>query len=148
MESPVDVQQLVSGAGDAIIASDLAGKIVLWNGAAERVFGFSAAEALGQSLDLIIPEPQRERHWHGYDDTMKSGKTQYGTSLLRVPALHKDGHRLSIAFPVSLLSAEGTGPVHCVAIIRDETERWTSERALRQRLRELEETLGQTETAR
>ena len=57
----------------------------------ERMFGFTEAEALGQSLDLIIPQRQRQRHWDGYDKTMETGHTKYGTDVLRVPALHKDG---------------------------------------------------------
>ena len=91
MPTNIDLKQLVAGAGDAIIVCDAEGAIVLWNQAAERIFGFTEAEALGQSLDLIIPERQRQRHWDGYDKTMETGITKYGADLLRVPALHKDG---------------------------------------------------------
>lgn len=146
MTAAIDFEQLVRAAGDAIVASDAAGAITLWNAAAERIFGFTEGEALGRSLDLIIPERQRRRHWDGYETTMRSGQTRYGADLLRVPALHKDGRTLSIAFTVSLLTVAGEGADGAVtgiaAVIRDETSRWTEERALRRRLAELEAEQG------
>ena len=139
----VDFEQLVRSMGDAVVVTDGKGDIVLWNAAATRIFGFSEAEALGRSLDIIIPERQRDRHWDGYEKTMSSGQTRYGTTLLRVPALHKDGHTLSIAFTVALLKGE-QGQVEGVgAIIRDETSRFQDERALRKRITELEARLAQ-----
>ncbi|MBT2322260.1 PAS domain-containing protein [Variovorax paradoxus] len=134
----VDLQQLVAGAGDAIMVCDAKGAIVLWNAASERIFGFSEAEALGKSLDLIVPERQRGRHWEGYDKTMATGITKYGADLLRVPALHKDGHTLSIAFTVSMLFSEDRKVTGIVAIVRDETARFAEERKLRARLVEVE----------
>jgi PAS domain S-box-containing protein len=134
----IDLAKLVEAAGDAIVAADAQGKIVLWNPAAERIFGFSGAEALGQSLDLIIPERFRERHWQGYDDVMRSGTTRYGTDVLRVPALRKDGRPLSIAFTVALLKAPDGKVESIVAIMRDDTARWNEERALKKRIVELE----------
>ena len=134
----IDLKQLVEGAGDSIIVCDAQGAIVLWNKASERIFGFTEADALGKSLDLIIPERQRQRHWDGYDKTMATGITRYGADLLKVPALHKEGRTLSIAFTVSLLQdAEGkvTG---IVAFVRDETARFAEDRKLRARLVELE----------
>jgi PAS domain S-box-containing protein len=136
--SSVDLDKLVAAAGDAIIASDPSGAIVLWNAAAQRIFGFSASEALGQSLDLIIPERQRQRHWDGYDKTMRTGQTRYGADVLRVPALSKDGRPLSIAFTVSLLHDTDGKVSAIVAIVRDETTRWSEERQMRIRLAELE----------
>jgi PAS domain S-box-containing protein len=137
VHSTLDLTQLIAGAGDAIIVSDAGGSITLWNPAAERVFGFTEEEALGQSLDLIIPLRQRQRHWDGYQKTMETGITKYGADVLRVPALHKDGRTLSIAFTVSMLSTDGkvTG---IAAIVRDETRRFAAERELRKRLTELE----------
>jgi PAS domain S-box-containing protein len=102
------------------------------------MFGFTAAEALGHSLDLIIPERWRQRHWEGYQRVMRTGQTRYGTEVLRVPALHKDGRTLSIAFTVALLQGGDGGIQAIAAIVRDETARWDEERALRQRLAELE----------
>jgi PAS domain S-box-containing protein len=138
MSRPFDPEQFVQAAGDAIVAAGTDGSIVLWNPAAERMFGYTASEALGQSLDLIIPERFRRRHWDGYRQVMQTGHTRYGTDVLRVPALHKDGHTLSIAFTVALLNTRETPGRVIAAIIRDETSRWTEERALRQRLAELE----------
>jgi PAS domain S-box-containing protein len=138
MNDILDVPSLVQAAGDAIIAADTDGKILLWNPAAERMFGFTAAEALGHSLDLIIPERWRQRHWEGYQRVMRTGQTRYGTEVLRVPARHKDGRILSIAFTVALLRGGDGGIQAIAAIVRDETARWEEERALRQHLAELE----------
>jgi hypothetical protein len=93
---------------------------------------------MGQSLDLIIPEKQQKRHWDGYHKTMKSGQTRYGNDLLRVPAIHKNGHRLSIAFTVALLYSTDNQITGIAAVIRDETERFNQDRELRKRLAELE----------
>jgi PAS domain S-box-containing protein len=138
MNSTLDLQSLVQAAGDAIIAADTDGKILLWNPAAERIFGFTVEDALGHSLDLIIPERLRHRHWAGYQRVMRTGQTRYGTEVLRVPALHKDGRTLSIAFTVALLHT-GDGAIQAIAaIVRDETARWEEERALRRRVTALE----------
>jgi PAS domain S-box-containing protein len=134
----LDLQSWVRAAGDAIIAAGTDGKIILWNPAAERIFGFTAEEALGQSLDIIIPERLRDRHWEGYRRAMQTGQSRYGTEVLRVPALRKDGRSLSIAFTVALLRSADARIEAIVAIVRDETARWEEERALRRRLAELE----------
>ena len=88
LETPIDYQQLVEVIGDAIVVADTSGAISLWNPAAERLFGFTQAEALGNSLDLIIPERLQERHWTGYRKTMASGETRYSHDVLRVSAVH------------------------------------------------------------
>lgn len=137
----MDLEQLVTTAGDAIVAADPQGEIVLWNPAAERIFGYSRAEALGRSLDLIIPERYRERHWHGYRKVMQSGETRYGTEVLRVPASRKDGRPLSIAFTVGLIKGPDGKVQFIVAIMRDDTARWSEERALKKRLAEAESKL-------
>lgn len=138
----IDLGQLVEGAGDAIVVCDARGEIILWNPACERIFGFSREEAMGRSLDLIIPERQRQRHWDGYEKTMETGITRYGTTLLKVPSLHKSGRTISIAFTVSLLR-DSDGKVNAiVAMVRDETERFAQERAMKARLAQLEQ--GQT----
>jgi PAS domain S-box-containing protein len=142
MSVSIDLNQLVEAVGDAIVVCDASGAITLWNPAAERMFGFSQSEAVGQSLDLIIPERQRQRHWDGYNKTMETGQTKYGHDVLRVPALHKEGRPLSIAFTVALLYSPEKTVSAIVAIIRDETVRWGEERTLRQRLKELEAAAG------
>ncbi len=134
--------QLVRGTGDAVVIADVAGRITFWNDAATRIFGWSAAEAVGGSLDLIIPERQRGRHWTGYEATMATGTTRYGDSLLQVPALRADGSPCSIAFTVTLLRDDAGALLGIAAVIRDETERWLADRALRARLRELEAAAG------
>ena len=134
----MDFEKLVQAAGDAIVAADREGKIVLWNRAAERIFGFAQGEALGRSLDLIIPERFRERHWQGYRETMRTGVTRYGAEVLRVPALRKDGRPLSIAFTVGLILTAEKQVATIVAVMRDDTARWDDERAMRKRLAELE----------
>lgn len=137
-----DLSQLVDAVGDAIVVSDAQGLITLWNPGAARMFGFTDAEALGQSLDIIIPEKQRERHWDGYEKTMKSGVTRYGNDVLRVPAINKAGEPMSISFTVGLLfNADGTvGSI--AAVMRDETRKFLQDKALRQRMRELEMQIG------
>jgi len=142
LKSEIELHQLVEAIGDAVIAADRNGAIALWNPAAERIFGFTETEALGRSLDLIIPERQRERHWNGYNQTMQTGQTRYATDILRVPALHKDGHRLSIAFTVALLYSAENEVTGIAAVVRDETMRFKEERDLRKRLEALEASSG------
>src|SRR4029434_1576078 len=135
---PFDFEAFIQSAGDAIIAAGTDGSILVWNPAAERIFGYTEAEALGHSLDLIIPERLRNRHWEGYRQVMRTGQSRYGTEVLRVPAVHKDGRALSIALTVALLYSRDEEVQAIAAIIRDETSRWKEERALRQRLAKLE----------
>ena len=142
MNSSIDPAALLEALADAVIVCNAKGAIVVWNGAAERVFGYARAEALGQSLDLIIPERLRKRHWEGYDQTMATGITKYGTDVLRVPAVDKAGNSLSIAFTVAMLYG-ADGKVSAIAsIIRDETSRFADERALKKRVTDLEAQLA------
>jgi PAS domain S-box-containing protein len=130
--------RIVEGAADAVIYAEREGTIRIWNAGAERIFGFTAAEAVGRSLDLIIPERQRPRHWEGWERVMKTGVTRYATETLAVPALRKDGSTISIEFTIQLVrDASGVilGPA---AIVRDVTARFQREKELRARLRELE----------
>lgn len=137
----LDFGQLVRAFGDGVIVCDAAGTIVFWNDAATRIFGFTQEDALGQSLDLIVPQRQQERHWDGYHKTMATGETRYGADLLRVPALHKEGKPLSIAFTVALLHGPDGKVSGIAAVVRDDTARWNDERALKARVRELETAL-------
>jgi PAS domain S-box-containing protein len=131
-------QQILNLAPDAILFADREGIIRLWNKGAERIFGCTAEEAIGQSLDLIIPEKLRERHWEGYHKTMATGETRYGTEMLAVPAMHQDGSRMSTEFSIVLLSDDDGKPLGVAAIMRDITERRQQEKELRDRLAELE----------
>jgi PAS domain S-box-containing protein len=138
MQGNIDFKALVAGIGDGVVVCDAKGAIIVWNGACERIFGFTEQDALGQSLDIIIPERQRQRHWDGYDKTMATGQTRYGNDLLRVPALHKEGKPLSIAFTVAMLYADDGSVSAIIAVVRDETVRWTEERALKAKVAQLE----------
>jgi PAS domain S-box-containing protein len=136
---PVDPRRILDGSPDAILIADREGKVRYWNAAAERVFGFPAAEAVGASMDLIIPERLRGRHWDGWETTMRTGVTRYGEGqLLAVPALHKDGRQLSIEFSIQLLQDGGGRIEWVVALFRDVTERFQREKALRAQLKALQ----------
>jgi PAS domain S-box-containing protein len=140
-------RRILEDAPEAILVADRAGTIVFWNAGAEAMFGHAAAEAVGQTLDLIVPEPQRARHWAGYQHAIEAGTSRYGRDLLAVPALRKDGSRLSLEFHVVLLRA-ADGQVEAIAaIIRDVTERWQRERGLRQQLQALQARLEQERPA-
>ena len=127
---------LVRDTGDAIIICDRHGRITCWNRGAERLFGRSESDALGASLDLIIPEKHRPRHWDAWHAALARGTTKYADELLHVPAEHADGRRLSIAFTVTLLRDENGAVDAVAAIIRDETEARRERRELEGRLRE------------
>lgn len=131
-------RQIVDGIQDAVIFSDPNGLIRLWNSGAESIFGYSAQEALGQSLDLIIPEKLRAGHWEGYRKVMSTGSTRYGRELLAVPAMRKDGTRISIEFSIFLLRSLSGEVLGSAAVIRDVTARWLKEKEIRERLAALE----------
>ena len=131
-------RRILDGSPDAVLVSDRDGKVRYWNAAAERIFGFTAAE-VEASMDLIIPERLRGRHWSGWDTVMETGVTRYGEGqLLAVPALHKDGRQLSIEFSIQLLKDAGNRIEWVVAVIRDVTERFAREKALRAQLKALQ----------
>ena len=130
--------ELVRRLADAVLVADRDGTITFWNDASERLFGWTAAEAIGQRLDLIVPERLRARHWEGWHKVIATGETRYGDSLLEVPALRKDGEPLSIAFTVSLLTAPGSTDVSAVAaVLRDDTARWQQRREQRDEIARL-----------
>ncbi len=129
---------LVQEAPDAIICADVGGLIRFWNHGAERIFGFSEREALGNSLDLIIPENLRQRHWDAYGQTMRTGKTRYGAGdVLAVPAMRKDGTRVSIEFSILPFRDREGRMVGVAAILRDVTSRFEELKALRKEVAEL-----------
>lgn len=126
---------ILATASDAIIATDRCGVVNFWNPGAARIFGFTADEALGQSLDLIIPQNFRARHWDGYQRVMASGESRYGDGeLLSVPAIAKDGRRVSVEFTIIMLRDKEDRPAGTAAILRDVTARFEETRKLRRAL--------------
>ncbi len=124
--------RILDDSPDAILICDRSGTVRYWNAAAERVFGFPATEAVGVSMNFIIPEPFRTRHWVGWEAAMKTGVTRYSEGqLLAVPALHKDGRRISIEFSIQFIDDAEGQTQWVVAVIRDVTERYLREKALR-----------------
>jgi PAS domain S-box-containing protein len=136
-------QRIVEDSPIAILFADRDGKIRFWNGAAEAMFGYPAEETLGQSLDLIVPERQRGRHWEGWARVMASGVTKYGREALAVPATRKDGSRISIEFNIVLLRAPGGEVVGAAAMVQDVTARWQQQKEMKARLAALEAQVAQ-----
>ena len=134
-------KQIVDFGQDGILFADRDGIVRLWNLGAEAIFGYTAQEALGQNLDLIVPEKLRERHWEGYQRVMDTGKTRYDNELLKVPALKKDGKRLSVEFTIILVRGHRNEILGSAAIMRDVTENWQQEKGLKERLKFLEDQL-------
>ena len=128
-------QSLLWHGSDAIIAADRDGIIRFWNPGAERIFGYIRDDAIGRSLDLIIPERLQQRHWDGYRRTMESGKSRYGEGdMLSVPALHKNGKTISVEFTIIPMTDESGAMIGMAAIMRDVTKRFEELRTLKRRL--------------
>ncbi len=126
---------VLEAAPDAVVLSDSEGVIRFWNTGAERLFGFAAAEALGRPLDIIIPEPQRARHWAGFRRVMETGESRYGAGeVLAVPGLRKDGGRISLEFTIVPLRDPAGRMEGMAAILRDVTRRFEELRALRRQV--------------
>jgi len=140
-------ESIVEQSPIAIIVGDREGMVRLWNAGAQTMFGWSAEEVLGKSMDMIIPEKHRPRHWEGYDRVMGTGVTKYGRNLLAVPALTKDGRRISIEFNVVLLKDAEGRVLGIAASMQDVTARWERDKTLRARLAELEAKLKQAGVA-
>jgi PAS domain S-box-containing protein len=136
-------ESIVDQSPTAIVVGDREGIVRLWNAGAQTMFGWTAEEVLGKSMDMIIPEKHRPRHWEGYDRVMASGVTKYGRNLLAVPALTKDGRRISIEFNVVLLKDAEGRVLGIAATMQDVTARWERDRALHAHVAELEAKLKQ-----
>ena len=136
-------ESIVEQSPIAIIVGDREGIVRLWNAGAQTMLGWSAEEALGKSMDMIIPEKHRPRHWEGYDRVMGTGVTKYGRNLLAVPALTKDGRRISVEFNVVLLKDAEGRVLGIAATMQDVTARWERDKTLRAQVAELEAKLKQ-----
>ena len=130
-------QSLLLIRSDAIIAADRDGVICFWNPGAERIFGYLRGDAIGRSLDLIIPERLRQRHWDGYRATIATGTSRYGEGdVLSVPALHKNGTTISVEFTIVPLKDKSGAMIGMAAIVRDVSKRFEEIRTLKRRLTE------------
>lgn len=127
-------RRIVEDTPDTVVFADRDGVIRLWNSAAEAMFGYSADEALGQTLDLVVPQRHRDAHWEGFRRVVATGVSKYGTELLKVPALRKDGSRISLEFSIALVRDEDDRVAGVAAVMRDVTARWLEEKALHERL--------------
>ncbi len=137
-DTEIIYQQIIENSQDAILFADRDGIIELWNSGAAAIFGYNKEEVQGKSLDLIIPEKLRQRHWEGYHTVMKTGKSRYGKELLKVPAIRKDGTSISVEFTIMLVQNLKNEIMGTAAIIRDVTERWKQEKELKQKIKLLE----------
>ena len=128
-------EALLGSSSDAIVATDAEGIIRFWNPGAARVFGHTSNEAIGQSLDIIIPERLRERHWAGYRQVMATGESRYGHGdVLAVPGIRKDGAPVSLEFTIVSLRDGDGAMIGMAAVMRDVTARFEEMRMLRQKL--------------
>ena len=122
----------IAHAADAIIFADARGTMRTWNRAAVAVFGFAEHEAVGQSLNLIIPEYLRRAHWDGYHRAMDSGQTRLAGRTTTTGALHKDGHRLYVEMSFAVVRGPDGAVVGSVGVARDATRRYEEEKARHQ----------------
>jgi PAS domain S-box-containing protein len=128
-------EAILSSSGDAVVATDREGVIRLWSPGAERIFGHSSEAALGQSLDLIIPERLRARHWDGYRHVMETGESRYNHGdLLSVPSIRNDGKRISVEFTIVPLKNEAGRIDGIAAVMRDVTASFEEAKELRRKL--------------
>jgi PAS domain S-box-containing protein len=131
LAEPRTLARLLDHLADAVVICDGQGIIVFWNAAAASLFGWPSDDATGRPLDIIIPERFRDRHWDGYRRALATGRTDYGGKTLEVPALHRDGHTISIAFTVTFVAGpDGGPPCGIAAVIRDDTAAWQLRRDL------------------
>lgn len=133
---------LIEQSPDATIYADKEGRIGVWNTAAEKMFGFSTEQALGQSLDIIIPERLREAHWHGFDAAIAAGQTKHSGKPMVTKALRADGSQFYSEMSFALVFNTQAEVIGTLAQARDVTERYEKERAQRLRLKALEQQLA------
>lgn len=122
---------IVAQMAEAVVCADRQGLIQRWNAAAEQMFGFSAAEAIGQSLDLMIPEPLRAAHWRGFHATMNSNTLRLNGRPTLTRGLHQSGRKLYIEMSFAMVRDEAHQVIGSVAVARDVTERVEREKAAR-----------------
>ena len=139
---PALCKAIVEQAPEALIFVDTAGMIRIWNGGAEAVFGFPAAEVLGASLDVIIPERFRRAHWAGFQRAIERGRTQHGNQVRTTRAVHKDGRKLYVDLSFSVITAPGGAVLGSLGVGRDCSARYLAETEQRGRVAALEAELA------
>ena len=137
-QAPQLYEALIEQSPDATIFADPAGKIQVWNPSAEAIFGYSRQEAIGQSLDIIIPENLRKPHWAGFESAMKMGHTAHGRQVITTRATHKNGSKIYVNLSFGIVCDAQGKAVGAMAQARDFTARYMEEKALRKRIAELE----------
>jgi PAS domain S-box-containing protein len=131
-------KSIVDQAPEAIVFADTGGVIRVWNAGAQALFGFDRAEAVGNSLDLIIPERFRRAHWDAFDKAIANGHTRLGSQDRTTRSLHKDGRKLYVDLSFGLVADAAGTVIGALAVGRDGTGRYLEERALREKLATLE----------
>jgi PAS domain S-box-containing protein len=134
-------QLIVTVAPIGIVFANRDGIIELWNPAAAAVFGYKSEEAVGQSLDLIIPKDLREAHWRGYRAAMTRGQTKYSGQMLATRSRHKDGRKIYVELAFGIIKSDSEQVLGALALARDVTQRYTEEKSIRERMIELEHQL-------
>jgi PAS domain S-box-containing protein len=138
----VDAQLILDQDPDAVIFAGTDGVIQYWNAAAERIFGFATADAVGQDLNIIIPESFQERHWTGYDRALAAGETKYRGQSLPTKARKADGTEFYVELSFEIVKDASGTVIGAMATARDITERFERDRQMRRELRELKEKSG------
>jgi PAS domain S-box-containing protein len=138
-------RRIVEQTTDAVIFADRGGLIRIWNQGAESVFGFRAGEVLGKSLDVIIPEELRKKHWEGYSKAIETGRTKLGSRVLTTRSRHEDGSRLYVDLSFTVIVDDSGHAEGALAIGRNVTERYLADKALRKHTAELENRMKSSE---
>ena len=137
-DDPLLYKGVVEQLPDAVVVADPDGGILVWNRAAEALFGFTAAEAIGSSLDIIIPERFRAAHWEGFRRAVENGRTRLGSQVRTTRSMHKLGHKLYVDLSFGLVTDAAGAVIGSMAVARDCTARYEADKALRSRLADLE----------
>ena len=140
-DDPNTAEALVHQAPDAIVFTDTSGVIRFWNAAATRVFGFSEEQAIGESLDLIIPERFREAHWNGFDRALEARVTKYAGQALATRSVRSDGVQIYVELSFSIVLDDDGNVLGALSHARDITERFGRDRTARKRIQDLEAAL-------
>jgi PAS domain S-box-containing protein len=141
MSGPISLEStalhILRSMPEAVIFCDLEGVVRIWNGGAEKVFGWTADEAIGQSLDMIIPERMRKAHWDGFHQAIARGGVKAGRTSMITRSLHKTEESIYIDMSFEMVRNEAGEMLGSLAVVRDATRRFTEEKALRKQLAEL-----------